>query len=146
MYLIYSLCSPLVARIPDGFSVIKEKMKFNTSFHSFLWSLLKWKGFYFKYSLIDDCGNVVSYAEVINSCPLLRFLPQGAIHIGPCYTPPTFRGNGYYPCLIRYIAGSYKGINCFMFVHESNMASIRGIEKAGFVRVGSCKKFLNIYY
>lgn len=145
MYFVYSLQAQCYEYLPDGFIVVDEPINMMSSFHSFVWSLLKGNGTYYK-TLLKKNGETVCCAEVIEKCPLLRFLPSGCIHIGPCKTPIEHRGNGYYPMLIRYITGCYLGRDCYMFVHETNKASIRGIEKAGFIKVGTCRKFLNVYY
>ncbi len=146
MYFVYYHKATNKYTLPNGFRVEQVEMNPFSSLHSFLWYIMKGKGFYTKYALVNSEGQNVSYAEVLNNCPFLRFLPKGAIHIGPCFTSPEFRGNGYYPMLIKYIASQYEDKDCYMFVHESNIASVHGIEKASFIRVGSCKKFLNIYY
>jgi RimJ/RimL family protein N-acetyltransferase len=64
-----------------------------------------------------------------------------------CLTLPAARGLGVYPMVINSIAQflRHKGMNrIFMCVHEENQPSIRGIEKAGFHRVGkiNVSKFL----
>ena len=75
---------------------------------------------------------------------------KGDLEIGPCYTYLTFRGKGIYPkvlskiCAIRACGeGSF-----YMIVDESNIPSIKGIEKAGFIQCGKVKKgrFLKRYY
>lgn len=145
MYLVYKLFTNEEVKLSDGFSISVDRINQFKGVHFFLWSLFKGSGFYKIYSLKKD-GTVVCTAEVLNHCPFLRFLPSQSIHIGPCHTPEQHRGNGYYPMLIKYITGCYKGHDCYMFVKDDNYASIRGIEKAGFNRIGECKKFLNVYY
>jgi GNAT superfamily N-acetyltransferase len=70
-----------------------------------------------------------------------RILSLGAneAEVKFCLTLPAARGLGVYPKVINSIAQflHQKGINrIFMCVHEENQPSIRGIEKAGFHRVG----------
>lgn len=146
MYFVYSYKSLDKPLLPLGYSVKQEDIAPFSSVHSFLWSLTKGKGFYKKYTLVNGEGKDVSYAEVLNRCPFLRFLPKGAIHIGPCLTPQEFRGNGYYPLLLKYIVSKYGSRECYMFVREDNIASIKGIEKAGFIKRGVCKKHFVFYY
>ncbi len=57
-----------------------------------------------------------------------------------CLTLPEFRGLGLYPGALRAIQQylKRKGYErCFICVNDDNVASIRGIEKAGFRRAGS---------
>jgi len=65
--------------------------------------------------------------------------PDGALLIGPCFTDPEYRGRGIYPHVLRHIASvlGARGYGPF-YVHTSpdNAASIRGVEKAGFRRLG----------
>lgn len=145
MYYVYSLRCNEAIQLLDGFCVRNKKISPFESIHALLWSFFKGSGAYHKVVLSKN-GVDLCVAEVIEKCPFLRFLPDTCVHIGPCFTPVEHRGNGYYPMLIKYIASCNKDKECYMFVHMDNMASIRGIEKAGFNKVGVCKKFLNIYY
>lgn len=59
-----------------------------------------------------------------------------------CLTFPEFRGKGLYPAALRAIQHYLKMqgcLQCFICVEADNIASIRGIEKAGFQRVGSTR-------
>jgi len=58
-------------------------------------------------------------------------MPSNGIHIGPCNTKPEYRGNGYYPQLLRMIVAAYSPRECYIFCNSNNKASIREIEKAG---------------
>jgi beta-1,4-mannosyltransferase len=53
------------------------------------------------------------------------------IHIVDCYTPLEYRGRGYYSNLIKLIAHKYSS-NVFIYANQNNIASSKGIEKAGF--------------
>ncbi|HET6429693.1 MAG TPA: GNAT family N-acetyltransferase [Phycisphaerae bacterium] len=62
-----------------------------------------------------------------------------ALLIGPCFTDPDYRGRGIYPRILRHIVTELGGRGYGPFyVHTSpaNAASLRGIEKAGFLRLG----------
>lgn len=66
-----------------------------------------------------------------------------------CLTLPSLRGRGIYPRVILSILNylNTKGMHrIFMCVHRDNHPSIRGIEKAGFMRVGEIrlKKIMGI--
>ena len=92
-----------------------------------------------EYDVIKD-GIIVSKAVLISKVPLYRFLPRKGIHLCYCETIPEARGKGYYPMLLSYIQNQHKGNNLYMIVDEKNISSIRGIEKAGFVRCGKVEK------
>ncbi len=58
------------------------------------------------------------------------------VSINDCFTFPQQRGKNVYPAMLAQIAGHYAEhgyLRAFISVHERNHASIRGIEKAGFV-------------
>jgi len=69
--------------------------------------------------------------------------------IGPCFTYPKFRGKGVYPQMLKYISSNVGAENSifYMIVDETNLPSIKGIEKAGFQKCGTIKvsRFLKRY-
>ena len=80
-----------------------------------------------------------------------RFLSLGEreAEIKFCLTLPAFRGRGIYPQVLLSIQDYLRSIGMeriFMCVHRDNNPSIRGIEKAGFIRVGEIRlrKFFGI--
>ena len=77
---------------------------------------------------------IVSKAVLISKVPIYRFFPKNGIHLCYCETIPESRGKGYYSLLLSYIQNDLQGTNLYMMVEDSNFASIRGIEKAGFIR------------
>lgn len=59
--------------------------------------------------------------------------------IGDCYTSEQFRGKSIYPRVLRYIArdvASRAGTSVYVLVSPANLPSVRGLEKAGFRRLG----------
>jgi RimJ/RimL family protein N-acetyltransferase len=61
--------------------------------------------------------------------------------IGPCFTYPEFRGRGIYVKVIKSICsqiGNNKTV-FYMIVDKNNIASVKGIEKAGFRKYGEVK-------
>jgi RimJ/RimL family protein N-acetyltransferase len=69
-------------------------------------------------------------------------LDQKDAEIKYCLTLPGFRGQGLYPRVLEAVAHHLrsKGANnVFICVHEENRSSVKGIEKAGFKRVGSLR-------
>lgn len=64
--------------------------------------------------------------------------------IGRCDTHPGFRGNNIYPVVLQHIVGYAAGKNkhrCVITTAPTLVASIRGIEKAGFSFVAKLRKF-----
>ena len=71
---------------------------------------------------------------------MLVELEPGDFVIGPCVTAASHRGRGIYPAMIRAVcAQRYRQgqRRAYMVVNVHNSPSIRGIEKAGFRRVGT---------
>jgi len=70
-------------------------------------------------------------------CRRFPFIPEKAYMIGPCQTAPSFRGNRIFPFVLQQISRSLPGCDEYwIFVHEKNLPSIRGIQKAGAKYVG----------
>ena len=70
---------------------------------------------------------------------MFSLIEPDAQMIGPCHTGDAFRGRGIFPRLLRYVVKALQeqGLGPFyVFAEASNTASIRGMEKAGFVRRG----------
>lgn len=64
--------------------------------------------------------------------------------IGRCDTHPAFRGKNIYPVVLQHIvryAATKNKHRCFITTAPTLVASIRGIEKAGFSFVGKLRRF-----
>lgn len=86
-------------------------------------------------------GELVHTSYVIPKCCKFPFMGKEDYEIGPCFTYPKFRGKGLYSQMLKYICssvGTYK-TNFYMIVDETNLPSIRGIEKADFKRCGNVR-------
>ena len=123
---------------------IKEISLFNNSRTYFsktdyLWSLVTF-GKFKKIVVLNDENTVVHTSCVIGKCFKFPFLPKKAAEIGPCYTHVDFRGRGIYPMVLNYVLSSGYYQEYYMLVAQNNTASIRGIEKAGFKRIGMVVK------
>ena len=94
---------------------------------------------YEEWHLMKD-GHSCSKAVLISKVPIYKFMPNNGIHICFCRTNPEERGNGYYPILLKYILNKYPHKDFYMIVESSNISSIKGIEKAGFVRYAEGEK------
>ena len=73
-------------------------------------------------------------AEVCPKLFIFAFIPhrKNAIHIGPCFTYPNFRRKGLFVSLLQRITNDYYGKDIYIFAHKNNIASNKGIIKAGF--------------
>jgi RimJ/RimL family protein N-acetyltransferase len=60
------------------------------------------------------------------------FMRANDIEIGPCWTAYEYRRQGIYSTVIQRILFDFKNHHAWMFTQETNIASIRGIEKVGF--------------
>ena len=88
-----------------------------------------------------DSGQMMHTSYVLPRCFKFPFLNKSDYCIGPCVTYPEFRGKGIYPAVLNAICQSYPTDTIFyMIVSDTNLPSIRGIEKAGFENVGRVKK------
>lgn len=85
-------------------------------------------------------GHSCSKAVLISKVSIYQFMPNKGIHICFCKTNPEERGNGYYPTLLKYIMNKYPRKDFYMIVESTNISSIKGIEKAGFVRYAEGEK------
>ncbi len=87
-------------------------------------------------------GRVCHCSYIIPRIFKFPFMKKQDLEIGPCYTVAEFRGRGFYPQMLLHITSQeeYKNSDFWMIVEEKNEASIRGIEKAGFQKVGEVKK------
>ncbi len=90
----------------------------------------------------DTDGTIVHTAYVVPKCRKFPFLGQDDYEIGPCFTRPSHRGQGIYPRVLTYICRRFgcEATAFYMIVDSENTASVRGIEKAGFVPCGAVKK------
>jgi GNAT superfamily N-acetyltransferase len=93
---------------------------------------------FFIYREGDSLGHV-SWLYYKDDPNRILQLDEGECEIKFCLTFPEFRGKGLYPAALDAIQVWLKGQGyrrCFICVKSDNVASIRGIEKAGFRPVG----------
>lgn len=97
------------------------------------------------YVVKSEDGQIIHYAYVVPRCykfPFLRRGKQRDIEIGPCYTANSSRGLGIYPFVLTKIIENE--INdyefAYMIVEDWNHASIKGIQKVGFQKIGRIRK------
>jgi hypothetical protein len=74
---------------------------------------------------------------------------KNAFTIGECVTSNAYKGQGIYPSILKKIKADYKNETLVVFVQPNNIASIRGIEKAGFHKLYQFKMYrflgINLY-
>ena len=100
--------------------------------------------FYYK----DKFGIIEHKSFVLPKCYKFPFMSTNDYEIGPCFTEPEYRGHGLYVKMLNWITSQQllnKG-NFYMIVDEDNIASIKGIEKAGFTICGFVKKTVLLRY
>lgn len=86
------------------------------------------------YAIVDKDANVlcIAWRSLPNEIETpANFVLNNPIVIIDCLTSKNHRGKGYYPILIRHIALQHKG-NTLIYTNDWNIASQRGILKAGF--------------
>lgn len=91
---------------------------------------------------VQSGNDIIHTSYVIPACAKFPFMDRDDLEIGPCYTYPAFRGKGIYPKVLSEICRRRGNdtSSFYMIVDETNLPSIKGIEKAGFVRCGSVQK------
>ena len=90
--------------------------------------------------LIRKAGNLVGVLWVVPGIVMRRrypFVRRDVSAIISCVISPSCRGMGLYPRGIAQVAGSGLAQNYLIWAHDSNTASLRGIEKAGGRKVGN---------
>lgn len=98
---------------------------------------------------VTNGDDFVHTSYVVPKCKKFSFLKANDYEIGPCFTYPKYRGQGVYPAVLKEICSSIgdKSTCFYIIVDETNISSIKGIEKAGFVRCGTVRvsKFTKRY-
>lgn len=98
---------------------------------------------------IKHKDEIIHTAFVTPNCSKFPFMTTNDYQIGPCVTNEKYRRKGCYIYMLNYItsiSNNHEG-NYYMLVNENNKASILGIEKSGFRKVGNVRKtfFLKRY-
>lgn len=102
------------------------------------------------YELLDQ-GQFVHRSFLYHRLRVLSLLGKVGPAIGNCVTSEAYRGQSIYPKMIARIAADAlsRGVKeVFIIVNTDNVASIRGIEKAGFELFATvkAKRFLLFYF
>ena len=144
MYLLYRAPSATEdSLLPAGYTLhtlsARWKNRHRLDKLDWMWHVLA-LGKYQKIVVSTTDGTVAHTSRVIGRCLKFPFLSKRAAEIGPCATQEAFRGQGIYPAVIRHIRAHGGYAEYYMLVHEDNHSSIRGIEKAGFEKIGHIEK------
>ncbi len=121
--------------IPDEDRLHVESVKppFQFNFH-LIWRLSYVLGGDYRIYKLFRGEKIVCSAEIVTWIPQFGFMPFDGIQIGPCVTERDERGKGYYPYLLSQIIDKYPQKDFYMIIHETNIASVRGVQKLGFQR------------
>ncbi len=95
---------------------------------------------------IYDQKDLIAYGWIQNWKPFKRkygWLYKNATMLGPYWTNPDYRGKGIYGRLISHsIAISDKNLPLIIYTSPQNVSSQKGIEKAGFTKIGTFRILL----
>lgn len=108
-------------------------------------------GRFFRWSIYDKTTQrEIAYTHTTYGIPPFQFIRKlgGGSLVGPGATLPSERGQGLHPLVLWSVLSFAKETNEQMFtlVSQENIASIKGIEKAGFCRVGYAIKRHHVYW
>lgn len=96
-----------------------------------------------------DKDTVVHKSFLYTNVQIIKLINKTGLVIGSCYTNPNYRGRSIYPKVISHIAKDNKeSKDIFIVVDTNNIASIKGIEKAGYKKIAyiKSKKWLFLYF
>lgn len=85
------------------------------------------------------------YPPIVREQLMILKLKPSEAHIATCYTTAAFRGMNIYPAMLQHIlryAAEKRIERVYIASSPQNIASIRGIEKAGFLKVKTIKGFV----
>ena len=117
--------------------VISSKVE---NFRQLLWKIVS-LGRMKRYCVMDG-SNVIATADVMPKIFIFSFM-RGGVHIGPCFTLDGYRNRGVYTNLLKKICNDYLNCEKYIFCSVDNIASKRGILKAGFSSIKQKLEFIN---
>lgn len=142
-FLYYSRSTTETAPLSPEYAVNTVSVRWNNRAYldrlDIVWHILT-LGRYQKMVVLNAEGAIVHTSRVIGKCYKFPFLSKHSAEIGPCATAKEYRGRGIYPMVLKHVLAHGGYSEYYMLVHDTNTASIRGIEKAGFVRIGQVQK------
>jgi hypothetical protein len=91
------------------------------------------------FRLVDSKGIIAHESTLYMFTPLAISLGYYCKVIGNCKTHKEHKGKGLYGAVVTYIVVNYCLQNPILFVDDSNIASIKGLQKIGFDAIGRFK-------
>ncbi|PWI31521.1 hypothetical protein DI383_02300 [Flavobacteriaceae bacterium LYZ1037] len=103
------------------------------------------------FCILDSFKKTIHKSFIFKKVYLLKLIQVQGDVIGGCSTSEKHRGKGFYPFMLNTIGKTYAkdgNFDLYIIVDKSNTSSIRGIEKAGFIKYKSVKtkRFGPIYF
>jgi hypothetical protein len=102
------------------------------------------------FRLVDSKGIIAHESTLYMFTPLAINLGYYCKVIGNCKTHKEHKGKGLYGAVVTYIVVNYCLQNPILFVEDSNIASIKGLQKIGFDAIGRFeikkKYFSGLFY
>ncbi len=131
------------------FKIEGEKLSFITLLSRVFFFLISKGRLAIYYVKNQENGDIMHTSYVIGKCFKFPFMAKEDIEIGPCQTAKEYRGRGIYKNVLNFINNEKSSCSktAYMIVKTDNTPSIKGIEAAGFKRVGllSKSKRLKVY-
>jgi hypothetical protein len=144
----YRFKNTLINGLKDGERITKVGMLDVLNFYEKELLLSPQKKLYYVNVLVENTKEPWGLYTSNNKLAALAWLADPAKHQCPqdenienlkviidCITAKNHRGNGYYPILINYLAREQKDSSVMIYTHDWNIASQRGITKAGFEKI-----------
>lgn len=102
------------------------------------------------YCILERSKRVVHKSFIFENVHLLKLIGVHGHVIGGCVTSEKHRGQGLYPFMLNKIGRTYveaRNFDLYIIVDKTNLSSIRGIEKAGYILFKSVKaRRLGVFY
>ncbi len=125
-------------KLKNGLFLLFEKHSFKMFILRLYFLIISFGRAKIYYVIIDN--ELAHFSFVFGKCIKFPFLNNEDICIGPCFTKEKFRGKGIYKSVLCYINKLNTKGNNYIFVSVDNKASISGIEKSGFAKIGYVKR------
>jgi hypothetical protein len=135
-------------RLPQGYELRvfrPSPFRLRCGKHGNLWLYLTWywlSRYGYKIYYVWHDRRMVHWSHVLSRNFRMAFLGAEDREIGPSWTCEEFRGRGIFPAVLREIVSREQiAGRWFVFARSDNHASKRAIEKAGFRRAGTGRRY-----
>lgn len=91
---------------------------------------------------VKNQNKIIHHSVCITKFYRFPFMDSNDLEIGPCWTDENYRGKGIYPYVLKYVLSNFKDKydKFFIMTDSDNIASQKGILKAGFEFIGKGTK------